>query len=105
RAVAVATDGNGRYGQLDPFLGGAMAVAEGARNVGCAGGRPVGGANRLSFASPERPEIMWQFAETVDGIAAACQALGIPVTGGNVSVYKETLGRRGLAGAGRGQRR
>jgi phosphoribosylformylglycinamidine synthase len=93
RAVAVATDGNGRYGQLDPFLGGAMAVAEAARNVVCAGGRPLAVTNCLNFASPERPEIMWQFAQTVDGIAAACEALGIPVTGGNVSFYNETLGR------------
>jgi phosphoribosylformylglycinamidine synthase len=93
RAVAVSTDGNGRYGQLDPFLGGAMAVAEAARNVVCAGGRPLAVTNCLNFASPERPEIMWQFAETVDGIAAACEALGIPVTGGNVSFYNETLGR------------
>jgi phosphoribosylformylglycinamidine synthase len=93
RAVAVATDGNGRYGYLDPFQGGAMAVAEAARNVVCAGGRPLAMTNCLNFASPERPEIMWQFAETVDGIAAACHALGIPVTGGNVSFYNETLGR------------
>jgi phosphoribosylformylglycinamidine synthase II len=93
RAVAVATDGNGRYGQLDPFQGGAMAVAEAARNVVCAGGRPLGLTNCLNFASPERPEIMWQFAETVDGIAAASHALDIPVTGGNVSFYNETLGR------------
>jgi phosphoribosylformylglycinamidine synthase len=93
RAVAVATDGNGRYGHLDPFLGGALAVAEAARNVVCAGGRPLAVTNCLNFASPERPEIMWQFAETVDGIAAACHALGIPVTGGNVSFYNETLGR------------
>ena len=93
RAVAVATDGNGRYGQLDPFLGGAMAVAEAARNVVCAGGRPLAMTNCLNFASPERPEIMWQFEQSVDGIAAACEALGIPVTGGNVSFYNETLGR------------
>jgi phosphoribosylformylglycinamidine synthase len=93
RAVAVATDGNGRFGQLDPFLGGAMAVAEAARNVVCAGGRPLAMTNCLNFASPERPEIMWQFAATVDGIAAACEALGIPVTGGNVSFYNETLGQ------------
>jgi phosphoribosylformylglycinamidine synthase len=92
RAVAVATDGNGRYGYLDPFQGGALAVAEAARNVVCAGGRPLAMTNCLNFASPERPEIMWQFAETVDGIAAACDALGIPVTGGNVSFYNETLG-------------
>ena len=93
RAIAVATDGNGRYGYLDPFLGGALAVAEAARNVVCAGGRPLAMTNCLNFASPERPEIMWQFAETVDGIAAASRALGVPVTGGNVSFYNETLGR------------
>jgi phosphoribosylformylglycinamidine synthase len=93
RAIAVATDGNGRYGYLDPFLGGAMAVAEAARNVVCAGGRPLAMTNCLNFASPERADIMWQFAETVDGIAAASQALGVPVTGGNVSFYNETLGR------------
>jgi phosphoribosylformylglycinamidine synthase len=93
RAVAVATDGNGRFGQLDPFLGGAMAVAEAARNVACAGGRPLALTNCLNFASPERPEIMWQFEQCVDGIAAACEALAIPVTGGNVSFYNETLGR------------
>ena len=93
RAIAVATDGNGRYGYLDPFLGGAMAVAEAARNVVCAGGRPLAMTNCLNFASPERPEIMWQFAEIVDGIAAASHALGVPVTGGNVSFYNETLGR------------
>jgi phosphoribosylformylglycinamidine synthase len=93
RAVAVATDGNGRYGQLDPFLGGAMAVAEAARNVVCAGGRPLAMTNCLNFGSPERPEIMWQFAETVEGITAACHALEIPVTGGNVSFYNETLGQ------------
>jgi phosphoribosylformylglycinamidine synthase len=93
RAVAVATDGNGRYGYLDPFQGGAMAVAEAARNVVCAGGQPLAVTNCLNFASPERPEIMWQFARTVDGIAAACEALRIPVTGGNVSFYNKTLGR------------
>jgi phosphoribosylformylglycinamidine synthase subunit PurL len=93
RAVAVATDGNGRFGQLDPFLGGAMAVAEAARNVVCAGGRPLAVTNCLNFASPERPEIMWQFSEAVDGIARACEVLGIPVTGGNVSFYNETLGQ------------
>jgi phosphoribosylformylglycinamidine synthase II len=93
KALAVATDGNGRYGYLDPFQGGALAVAEAARNVVCAGGQPLAVTNCLNFASPERPEIMWQFAETVEGIAAACRALQVPVTGGNVSFYNETLGR------------
>jgi phosphoribosylformylglycinamidine synthase len=93
RAIAVATDGNGRYGYLDPFQGGAMAVAESARNVVCAGGRPLALTNCLNFGSPERPEIMGQFAEAVEGIAAASRALEIPVTGGNVSFYNETLGQ------------
>jgi phosphoribosylformylglycinamidine synthase len=91
-AVAVATDGNGRYGYLDPWQGGAMAVAEAARNVVCAGGRPLAMTDCLNFGSPERPEIMWQFAEAVDGIAAAGTRLEIPVVGGNVSFYNETLG-------------
>ncbi len=93
KAVAVATDGNGRYGYLDPFQGGAMAVAEAARNVVCAGGRPLALTDCLNFGSPERPEIMWQFAEAVKGIAAACRVLEIPVVGGNVSFYNETLGQ------------
>jgi phosphoribosylformylglycinamidine synthase len=93
KAVAVATDGNGRYGYLDPWQGGALAVAEAARNVVCAGGRPLAMTDCLNFGSPERPEIMWQFAEAVDGIAEACRVLGIPVVGGNVSFYNETLGQ------------
>ncbi|MGH7321695.1 MAG: phosphoribosylformylglycinamidine synthase subunit PurL, partial [Candidatus Rokuibacteriota bacterium] len=93
RAIAVATDGNGRYGYLDPFQGGALAVAEAARNVVCAGGRPLAMTDCLNFGSPERPEIMWQFAEAIEGIAQSCRALGIPVVGGNVSFYNETLGR------------
>ncbi len=93
RAIAVATDGNGRYGYLDPFQGGALAVAEAARNVVCAGGRPLAMTDCLNFGSPERPEIMWQFAEAIEGIAQSCRALGIPVVGGNVSFYNETLGQ------------
>ncbi len=92
KAVAVATDGNGRYSYLDPYRGGAMAVAEAARNVACAGGRPLAMTDCLNFGSPERPEIMWQFAEAVGGIAEACRVLEIPVVGGNVSFYNETLG-------------
>jgi phosphoribosylformylglycinamidine synthase II len=93
RAIAVATDGNGRYGYLDPFHGAAMAVAEAARNVVCAGGQPIALTDCLNFGSPERPEIMWQFVQAVDGIAAACRALDLPVVGGNVSFYNETLGQ------------
>jgi phosphoribosylformylglycinamidine synthase len=90
RAVAVSTDGNGRYGYLDPFLGGGHAVAEAARNVACTGARPVAVTNCLNFGNPERPEVMWSFAETVRGMARACEVLDTPVTGGNVSFYNET---------------
>jgi phosphoribosylformylglycinamidine synthase len=92
RALAVATDGNGRQVFLDPRAGAAMAVCEAARNVSCAGGRPLGVTDCLNFGSPERPEILWQFAEAIDGIAAACRALELPVVGGNVSFYNETRG-------------
>jgi phosphoribosylformylglycinamidine synthase subunit PurL len=93
RALAVSTDGNGRHVLLDPRRGAAMAVCEAARNVSCAGGRPVGLTDCLNFGSPERPEILWQFAEAVEGIADACRALDIPVVGGNVSFYNETSGQ------------
>jgi phosphoribosylformylglycinamidine synthase len=92
RAIAVSTDGNGRYCALDPYLGGQIAVAEAARNVTCAGAEPVAITNCLNFGNPEVPEVMWQFAEVVRGIGDACRALGTPVTGGNVSFYNETLG-------------
>jgi len=92
RALAVTTDGNGRYVYLDPRLGAAMAVGEAARNVTCAGGRPIGVTDCLNFGSPERPDVRWQFAEAVEGIAEACRVLGIPVVGGNVSFYNETSG-------------
>jgi phosphoribosylformylglycinamidine synthase len=93
RAVAVATDGNGRYARLDPAAGAALAVAEAARNVACSGARPVATTNCLNFASPERPEVMGDFAAAVVGLGAACRALGVPVTGGNVSFYNESDGR------------
>jgi phosphoribosylformylglycinamidine synthase subunit PurL len=92
-AVALATDGNGRYSALDPAAGAALAVAEAARNVACTGARPIAVTNCLNFASPERPEVMGAFAAAVDGLAAACRALGLPVTGGNVSFYNESAGR------------
>ncbi len=92
KGLALAADGNGRYTYLDPYEGGKLAVAEAARNVVCAGARPLAITNCLNFGSPERPEIMWQFAEAVRGMAEACRALGTPVTGGNVSFYNETLG-------------
>jgi phosphoribosylformylglycinamidine synthase II len=90
RAVALSTDGNGRYGHLDPYLGGAHAVAEAARNVACVGARPLAITNCLNFGNPERPEVMWAFHEAIRGMADACRALGTPVTGGNVSFYNES---------------
>src|SRR5258706_6931158 len=70
-----------------------LGVAEAGRNVACAGGEPIGATNCLNFGNPERPEIMWQFARAVEGIAEACRALDIPITGGNVSLYNETDGK------------
>ncbi|MGH9409220.1 MAG: phosphoribosylformylglycinamidine synthase subunit PurL [Vicinamibacterales bacterium] len=93
RAIAMSTDGNGRYCYLNPRRGAMLAVAEAARNVACAGATPIGATNCLNFGNPEKPEIMWQFAEAVAGIAEACRALEIPITGGNVSLYNETDGR------------
>ena len=93
RALALSVDGNGRFVYLDPSHGAQLAVAEAARNVACAGGDPIGATNCLNFGNPERPEIMWQFGQAVQGITVACRALGIPITGGNVSLYNETDGR------------
>jgi phosphoribosylformylglycinamidine synthase len=92
RAVALATDGNGRFAALDPAAGAALALAEAARNVACTGARPIAVTNCLNFASPERPEVMGTFAAAVDGLAEACRALSLPVTGGNVSFYNESSG-------------
>jgi phosphoribosylformylglycinamidine synthase len=93
RALALSADGNGRWCRLDPFLGAQLAVAEAARNVACSGAKPMAATNCLNFGSPEKPEVMWQFSRAIDGIAEACTALEIPITGGNVSFYNETLGR------------
>ena len=93
RALAMSVDGNGRFVLLDPRQGARLALAEAARNVACAGAVPIGATNCLNFGSPERPEIMWQFAEAVAGLGDACRALEIPITGGNVSLYNETDGR------------
>jgi phosphoribosylformylglycinamidine synthase II len=93
RALAMSVDGNGRYVYLDPKRGAMLAVAEAARNVACAGAKPLGATNCLNFGNPERPGIMWQFAKAVEGIGEACRALGVPITGGNVSLYNETDGK------------
>ncbi len=93
RALALSTDGNGRWCRLDPFAGAQLAAAEAARNVACSGAKPMAATNCLNFGSPEKPEVMWQFSRAIDGIAEACTTLEIPITGGNVSFYNETLGR------------
>src|SRR5438067_4281601 len=92
RALAMSLDGNGRWCYLDPKLGAMHAVAESARNVACTGARPVAATNCLNFGNPEKPHIMWQSSQVVDGITKACEELEIPITGGNVSFYNETLG-------------
>jgi phosphoribosylformylglycinamidine synthase subunit PurL len=93
RALALKVDSNPRACTLDPYLGSIATVVEAARNVACAGARPVGITNCLNYGNPERPEIMWQFAEGVRGLGDAARAFGAPVVSGNVSFYNETEGR------------
>ncbi len=88
--VALAVDGNGRHCLLDPYAGTQLALAEAYRNVAATGARPLAVTNCLNFGSPEDPAVMWQFTEAVRGLADACLALGVPVTGGNVSFYNQT---------------
>jgi phosphoribosylformylglycinamidine synthase len=92
KALALSTDGKARFCQLDPRVGGRLVVLEAARNVATTGARPLALVNCLNFGNPEHPEVMWQFAEVVEGISEACEALGIPVIGGNVSFYNESRG-------------
>jgi len=92
RGLAMALDGNSRWCYLDPKLGALHAVAESARNVACTGATPIAATNCLNFGNPEKPHIMWQFSQTIDGITKACEELETPITGGNVSFYNETLG-------------
>jgi phosphoribosylformylglycinamidine synthase len=93
RGLALSLDGSGRIAYLDPAAGGALAVLEAARNVACAGGEPLAITDCLNFGNPEKPEIGWELAEAIEGMSAACEALGIPVVSGNVSLYNETDGR------------
>jgi phosphoribosylformylglycinamidine synthase len=93
KLLAFAVDCSGRMCELDPFAGGAMAIAEVCRNLVCSGAEPIGITDCLNFGNPERPEVMDQFSRAVDGIAAACTALGVPIVSGNVSLYNETDGR------------
>src|ERR1700757_821028 len=93
RALALSTDANGRWCQLNPKVGAMHAVDEAARNVAASGARPIAATNCLNFGSPEKPEVMWQFSQSIDGLGEACTALATPITGGNVSFYNETLGK------------
>lgn len=88
--VAISTDANGRYCQLDPYAGAQLALAEAYRNVATSGAVPTAVTDCLNFGSPENPEVMWQFVQTVEGLSDACLALEVPVTGGNVSLYNQT---------------
>lgn len=88
--LAVTTDGNGRFCHLDPYLGTMHSVAEAARNLSVLGARPAAITNCLNFGNPERPDVMWQFAEAIRGLTEACRVLETPVTGGNVSFYNQT---------------
>jgi len=90
KGIAMTADCNSRYCFSDPHAGGAIAVAEAARNIVCAGGEPVGLTDCLNFGNPERPEIMWQFQQAIEGISAVCRKFNIPVISGNVSFYNET---------------
>src|SRR4029450_13514788 len=91
--LAISTDGNGRYGWLDPEAGAKLAVAEACRNVVASGAEPIGATNCLNFGNPEKPEIMGQLVKAIRGIGEGCRVLGVPITGGNVSLYNETDGK------------
>jgi len=93
KGIALCTDGNGRYCYLDPYAGGAIAVAEAARNVVCVGAQPIAITDCLNFGDPNRPDVYYQMEQVIGGMAAACHKLGIPVISGNVSLYNETAGQ------------
>jgi len=93
RGLAVTTDGNHRWCAVDPRRGTAMTVAESLLNLACVGARPLALVNCLNFGNPEHPEVMWQLSESIDGMGEACRALGVPVVGGNVSLYNESRGK------------
>jgi phosphoribosylformylglycinamidine synthase len=92
KALAIATDGNAAYTYLDPYVGGAIAVCEAARNVACTGARPIGLTNCLNFGNPEKPEVYYQLEQAIRGMADAARVLNLPVISGNVSLYNETNG-------------
>ena len=92
KGLALTVDGNSRYCALNPRVGGRIAVMEAARNLSCVGAEPIGLTDCLNFGNPERPEVMWQFAEVIEGMSEACRKIGVPVVSGNVSFYNETEG-------------
>ncbi len=92
KGLALTVDGNGRYCYLDPYIGGVLAVSEAARNLACVGARPLGLSDCLNFGNPERPDVMWQFTQIIQGMRDGCLALKVPVVSGNVSFYNETNG-------------
>ena len=94
RGLAITTDGNHRWCALDPKAGAGLVVAEAVMNLACVGARPIAVVDCLNFGNPEHPEVMWQLSEAIDGLADACRAFGLPVIGGNVSLYNETGGHR-----------
>lgn len=93
KGLAVTVNGNGRYGYLDPKIGGMIAVAESGRNLACSGAKPLAVTDCLNYGNPENPEIMWEFEQGIEGMALACRELETPVIGGNVSFYNETNGQ------------
>jgi len=93
KGIALSADCNSRYCLLDPYVGGMIAICESARNIACSGAEPVGMTNCLNFGNPEKPDIMWQLASAIEGMSKACEALGVPVVSGNVSLYNETMGK------------
>ncbi len=92
RGLALTTDGNHRWCALDPHQGTVMTLAESLMNLACVGARPIAVVNCLNFGNPEHPEVMWQLSQAVDGLGDACRAFGLPVIGGNVSLYNESKG-------------
>lgn len=93
KAIAITTDGNGRYVYLDPEVGGKIVIAEAARNLVASGAQPLGATDGLNYGSPEKPEIYWQFQHSIDGMAEACNTLAVPIISGNVSLYNEANGK------------
>ena len=91
KAISLSTDGNGRYCFLDPFMGGAIAVAEASRNAACVGARGIAVTDCLNFGNPEKPEVYYQLEQCILGMTEACKAFGMPVISGNVSLYNETM--------------